>query len=75
LIENQHAQQNALLSQDGQKFLNIVKKISADYPLHKKNLSTFAAHISTKKIDTDGMVFIMKSAHQDSDLIYKKKKR
>lgn len=72
LIENQHAQQNALLSQDGQKFLKIVKKISADYPLHKKNLSTFAAHISTKKIDTDGMVFIMKSAHQDSDLIYKK---
>lgn len=72
LIENQHAQQNALLSQDGKKILNIVTKISTNYPLHKKNMSTFAAHISTKKIDTDSMVFIIKSTRQENDPNYKK---
>jgi len=72
LIENQHAQQNALLLQDGQKFLKIIKKINTDYPLHKKNMSTFVAHISTKKIDTDCMVFIMKSSYQNNNADYKK---
>jgi hypothetical protein len=72
LIENQHAKKNALLAQDGQKFLTVITQINTKYPLHKKKMSKFAAHLSTKKIDTNNMVFIIDPVIDNNDPASKK---